>query len=66
LYNACMERLHALKSQFDSSYEPLLQLMMEHNVTRAPVAVGAVALCRNVASPSRLLICPVVSIKGVS
>jgi hypothetical protein len=43
LYNACMERLHALKSQFDSSYEPLLQLMMEHNVAQTPVADGAVA-----------------------
>ena len=42
LYNACMERLHALKSQFDSSYEPLLQLMMEHNVAQTPVADGAV------------------------
>jgi hypothetical protein len=43
LYNACIERLHALKSQFDSSYEPLLQLMMDNNVTQAPVAVGAAA-----------------------
>mgnify|MGYP003423197420 CR=1 FL=1 len=43
LYNACFERLQALKSQFDSSYQPLLQLLMEHNVARAPVADGAVA-----------------------
>jgi hypothetical protein len=43
LYNACFERLQALKSQFDSSYEPLLQLLMDHNVTQAPVAGGAPA-----------------------
>jgi hypothetical protein len=43
LYNACMERLQALKSQFDSSYEPLLQLLMNHNVAKAPVADGAAA-----------------------
>ena len=34
LYNACLERLHALKSQFDSSYEPLLQLLMQNNAPR--------------------------------
>jgi hypothetical protein len=42
LYNACIERLHALKSQFDSSYQPLLQLLMDNNVVQAPVAADAV------------------------
>ena len=42
LYNACFERLRALKTQFDSSYEPLLQLLMDHNVTQAAPAAPAV------------------------
>jgi hypothetical protein len=52
LYNACMERLQALKSQCDSSYEPLLQLMMEHNVAQAPVADGAAAPATPAAPPA--------------
>ena len=43
LYNACLERLHALKSQFDSSYEPLLQLLMQNNAPPAAAAVAAAA-----------------------
>jgi hypothetical protein len=46
LYNACLERLHALKSQFDTSYEPLLQLLLQNaraNTKRVDVAVGAAA-----------------------
>ena len=57
LYNACLERLHALKSQFDSSYEPLLQLLMQSNAppaavaAAAPVAVPAAAPAPGPAAP---------------
>ena len=37
LYNACLERLRALKSQFDHTYDPLLQLLVQ-NAAVAPVA----------------------------
>ena len=37
LYNACLERLRALKSQFDHTYDPLLQLLVQ-NAAVPPVA----------------------------
>jgi hypothetical protein len=48
LYDACLERLHALKSQFDTSYAPLLQMLTQNAaaaavVAPAPPAVGAPA-----------------------
>jgi hypothetical protein len=50
LHNACLERLHALKSQFDSSYEPLIQLLVaQHGAVDAPVAPPA---AQNVAIPA--------------
>jgi hypothetical protein len=52
LYNACFERLQALKTQFDSSYQPLLQLLMEHNVGQAPAAGGAPAAPPAAAAPA--------------
>jgi hypothetical protein len=42
IYNACLERLHALRSQFESSYEPLIR-MIAQNAAPAPVAVGVAA-----------------------
>jgi hypothetical protein len=47
-YNACLERLQALKSQFDTSYDPLLQLLMQ-NITAKGVAVAPKA---NPAAPA--------------
>ena len=41
LHNACLERLRALKSQFDTSYEPLLQLFAQHATVAATVAPAA-------------------------
>ena len=57
LYNACLERLHALKSQFDSSYEPLLQLLTQNNApavapAAAPAAVAAAAPAPPAAAPA--------------
>jgi len=51
LYNACIERLHALKSQFDSSYQPLLQLLMDNNVAQPAAAVAAIAAQAPPAAP---------------
>jgi hypothetical protein len=42
IYNACLERLHALRSQFESSYEPLIH-MIAQNAAPAPVAAGVAA-----------------------
>ena len=42
LHNACLERLLALKSQFDNSYGPLMQLFAQ-SVAVAPLAPAAVA-----------------------
>jgi hypothetical protein len=52
LYNACIERLHALKSQFDSSYQPLLQLLMDNNVAQVPGVVAAAAAAAAPAAPA--------------
>jgi len=43
LHNACLERLRALKSQFDTSYEPLLQLLVANNTPAAAPAPPVVA-----------------------
>ena len=51
VYNACLGRLHALRSQFDSSYEPLLQLFMQ-NVVPAHADGAAVAPAAAAAAPA--------------
>jgi hypothetical protein len=43
LHNAALDRLKALKSQFDSSYEPLLQLLMQNMNGIAGAAAAAQA-----------------------
>ncbi|MBI1884649.1 MAG: hypothetical protein HYS08_10680 [Chlamydiae bacterium] len=55
LHNACLERLHALKSQFDTSYEPLLHLVMQNALPAAaavaPAAAAAAAAGAAAAAP---------------
>ena len=42
LYNASLQRLHALMSQLESSYEPLVQMLLQNGVP-APTVAAAVA-----------------------
>lgn len=51
LHNAYLERLQALKYQFDNSYEPLLQLLMQN---APPVVANAAAQVAAVAAPAAL------------
>ena len=40
IHNTCLERLRALKSQFDQTYNPLLRLLIQQRQQQAPVAAA--------------------------
>ena len=52
LYNACLERLRALKSQFDHTYDPLLQLLVQNAAAVPPAGPQPVAPVVAVAGPA--------------
>jgi len=52
LHNACLERLRALKSQFDNSYEPLLALFAQNGTAQLAQAAVAPVIAPVLAVPA--------------